>query len=85
MTVSGPLQTFAKLAPRQRGFPKPAIRGFVQQGLARQGQQCGLSGLSLRCCTQLLIQALWPLHRDHLSRSAALHEQDGTVASGIWP
>lgn len=37
----GPLRTFAKLAPLQRSFPKPATRGVVNQGLARQGQQCG--------------------------------------------
>jgi len=43
----------------------------------------GLFGPSLRYRTQLPILASWPLHRDHISRSAALHGQDGTVASGI--
>lgn len=40
----GHLRTFAKLSLLQRSFPKPAIRGTVQQYLTRQGQQCGRSG-----------------------------------------
>lgn len=31
----GPVRTFAKLAPLERSFPKPAVRGIMQQGLAR--------------------------------------------------
>lgn len=45
----GPLRTFAKLAPLQRSFHKPAIGGIVQHGLARQVQLCGTKRLFAVC------------------------------------
>jgi hypothetical protein len=35
--VNGPLRTFAQLAPLQRSFPKPILRGNMQHHLSALG------------------------------------------------
>jgi hypothetical protein len=39
--TTGPKPTVEVASSLQRSFPKPAIRGIVQQGLKRQGRVCG--------------------------------------------